>query len=237
MPRVVLSRQVIVDAAFELLAEGGLAAITARALASRLGVQAGALYYHLRDMSALRDEMGSRIVGRLMAEAEHAAGVDWRTLLRGMAHRERVLLLEYRDGARVVSGTFLTDDEALRSIETPLAALVAEGFTPLDAQRALQTMNAFVIGYVIEEQQRSEAGEVRYTPEQRRARLDPEAQPLSYAVSAEVVDLPEASFEWGVEVLVAGMAAVGGSSGGGEGNVEHQVLDQGGGHTDRGGAG
>ena len=207
MPRAVLTREVIVDAAFELLAEGGLEAITARALALRLGVQAGALYYHLRDMAALRDEMATRIVRRLMSEAGQAIGMDWRTLLRSLAHRERALLLEYREGARVVSGTFLTDDETLRTIETPLSALVAEGFSPVDAQRAISTMNAFVIGHVIEEQQRREAGETRYTVEQRRARLDPIEQPLSYAVSAEVVDLPEETFTWGVEALIAGIAS------------------------------
>ena len=206
MPRAVLSRQAIVDAAFDQLAVSGLDGITARALASRLGVQAGALYYHLRDMAALRDEMATQIIGRLMSDADQAAGMDWGSLLRSLAHRERALLLEYRDGARVVSGTFLTDDEALRAIEKPLAALVAEGFTPLDAQRALQTMNAFVIGFVIEEQQRRDAGETRYTADQRRSRLDPDAQPISYAVSAEVVELPEESFTWGVEALVAGIA-------------------------------
>jgi AcrR family transcriptional regulator len=206
MPRAVLNRQVIVDAAFELLAEGGLEGITARALATRLGVQAGALYYHLRDMAALRDEMATHIIQRLMSGADQAVGMEWRSLLRSLACRERALLLEYRDGARVVSGTFLTDDEALRAIEKPLAALVAEGFSPIDAQRALQTMNAFVIGHVIEEQQRREAGGTGYTADQRRARLDPDAQPLSYAVSAEVVELPEAAFTWGVEALVAGIA-------------------------------
>lgn len=207
MPRAVLTREAIVDASFELLAEGGLEAITARALAGRLGVQAGALYYHLRDMAALRDEMASRIVRRLMSGADQAAGMEWGALLRSLAHRERAVLLEYRDGARVVSGTFLTDDEALRAIEKPLAALVAEGFSPVDAQRALQTMNSFVIGHVIEEQQRREATNTGYTAEQRRARLDPQAQPLSYAVSAEVVELPEESFTWGVEALVAGIAS------------------------------
>lgn len=206
MARAVLNRQAIVDAAFELLAEAGLEGITARALASRLGVQAGALYYHLRDMAALRDEMATRIIQRLMSDADQASGMDWRSLLRSMAHRERALLLEYRDGARVVSGTFLTDDEALRAIEKPLAALVAEGFSPIDAQRALQTMNAFVIGYVIEEQQRRDLAGRPYTADQRRARLDPAAQPLSYAVSDEVVELPEESFTWGVDALVAGIA-------------------------------
>ena len=205
MPRAVPNRSVIIDAGFDVLAEAGLEGITARALAERLGVQPGALYYHLRDMRALRDEMATRIIRRLMTDAAAAAELDWRTLLGTMAKRERSLLLDYRDGARLVSGTFLTDDETLRAMEIPLAALVNEGFSPLEAQRALSTMNAFVTGFVIEEQQGRTAGEARYTAEQRRARLDPQAQPLSYAVSAEVVDLPHEAFTWGVEALIDGI--------------------------------
>ena len=45
MPSGRLTRGAIVDAAFEQLAETGLDGITARALAARLGVRAGALYY------------------------------------------------------------------------------------------------------------------------------------------------------------------------------------------------
>ncbi|MBK8470442.1 MAG: TetR/AcrR family transcriptional regulator C-terminal domain-containing protein [Actinomycetales bacterium] len=205
MPRGALNRSAIVDAAFELLADVGLDGITARALADRLGVQAGALYYHLPDMRTLRDEMATRIIRRLMTEAGDAAGMGWRTLLKSMADRERSMLLEYRDGARMVSGTFLTDDETLRAMEIPLAALVKGGFSPLDAQRALSTMNAFVTGFVIEEQQRLAAGEARYTAQARRARLDPRAQPLSYAVSAEVVEPPREAFEWGVDALIEGI--------------------------------
>jgi hypothetical protein len=43
--------------------------------------------------------------------------------------------------------------------------------------------------------------------QQRRARLDPQAQRLTYAISEQVVELPEESFDWGVEALIAGIAA------------------------------
>ena len=47
----------------------------------------------------------------------------------------------------------------------------------------------------------------RYAVQQRRARLDPQAQRLTYAISEQVVELPEESFDWGVEALIAGIAA------------------------------
>lgn len=203
-----LSREGIVDAAFELLAAEGLDGITARALGERLGVRAGALYYHLRDMRELQDEMATRIVGKIVPDADGMPG-EWRELLRAGGHRIRSTLLSYRDGAKLVSGTTLTDDTTLRRLEEPLRALVDRGFAPLDAQRAFEALNAYVTGFVIEEQHR------RPTPEHpgtitaaaRRDRLDPDAQPLSYALSDEVALLPEESFEWGLEALIAGIGA------------------------------
>lgn len=203
-----LDRDAIVDAAFDLLAEGGLDAITARALATRLGVRAGALYYHLPDMAALRDEMATRIVRRMLERVGEAAGLGWADLLRSAATTSRDTLLGHRDGALLVAGTYLLDDAALRSLEVPLAALVAQGFTPLDAHRALTTVNAFVVGHVIEEQQRHDPVRgAAYTAERRRARLDPDAQPLTHALSDEVAALPVETFTWGVEAIVAGIGA------------------------------
>ncbi|QTI67815.1 TetR/AcrR family transcriptional regulator C-terminal domain-containing protein [Gordonia polyisoprenivorans] len=207
MARTPLSRDAIVDAAFEQLAETGLDGITARALAGRLGVRAGALYYHVRDMTELTDEMATRILRRLLDEPiPDEAAADWRELLRTSGHRIRTTLLSYRDGATLVSGTTLLDDEALRRLEEPVRVLVAAGMTSLDAQRALVAINALVTGYVIEEQHRHPVpGENRITAEARRARLDPDEQPLQYALSEEMATLPVDTFEWVLEALIAGI--------------------------------
>ncbi|AFA74082.1 transcriptional regulator, TetR family [Gordonia polyisoprenivorans VH2] len=207
MARTPLSRDAIVDAAFEQLAETGLDGITARALAGRLGVRAGALYYHVRDMTELTDEMATRILRRLLDEPiPDGAAADWRELLRTSGHRIRTTLLSYRDGAKLVSGTTLLDDDALRRLEEPVRVLAAAGMTPLDAQRALVALNALVTGYVIEEQHRHPVpGVNRITAEARRARLDPDEQPLQYALSEEMATLPVDTFDWALEALIAGI--------------------------------
>jgi AcrR family transcriptional regulator len=207
VPRAQLTRSAIIDAAFEQLAETGLDGITARALAARLGVRAGALYYHFRDMADLQDEMASRVLATLLADpVPDGPADDWRELLRAGGHRTREILLSFRDGAKLVAGTTLVDDTALRGLEAPVRVLVAAGMTPLDAQRALQSVNAYVTGFVIEEQHRHPVGGGdRFTAEERRARLDPDEQPLQYALSDEVVSLPAEAFEWGLEALIAGI--------------------------------
>ncbi|KQQ00010.1 MULTISPECIES: TetR/AcrR family transcriptional regulator C-terminal domain-containing protein [unclassified Rathayibacter] len=199
-----LTRDAIVEAAFDLLAEGGLAAITARALAERLGVRAGALYYHLPDMAALADEMAT-VMMREMVRAEIPPG-DWQDVVRATAAHLRAVLLRYRDGARLFSGTYLIDDEAIGSMEVPLTRLTDAGFALIDALRAMQTLTAFVTGSVIEEQHRASAPE-RYTAARRHQRIDAERFPLTDAVSEAFVGAPDEAFAWGVETLVAGLAA------------------------------
>jgi TetR/AcrR family transcriptional regulator, tetracycline repressor protein len=209
MPSRGLSKQVIVDAAFAQLAEGGLDSITARALGERLGVRAGALYYHVPDMGALADEMATAITRELAADAGEVSGLTWDALLRASAVRVRSVLLSYRDGARLFSGTFITDPAVVAGMEVPLRVLTDAGLSVDDALRALQTVQSFVVGFVIEEQHRRPDGEQdpRYDPEFRRARLDPDQFPLSRAVSDDFAALGDAAFDWGVEAIIAGIGA------------------------------
>ncbi|WP_291049575.1 TetR/AcrR family transcriptional regulator C-terminal domain-containing protein [Herbiconiux sp.] len=202
-----LTRGAIVEAAFELLAEGGTAAITARALAGRLGVRPGALYYHVPDMAALSDEMATVIMRELMLPGADAAhpNAEWRPFLRDSAQHIRRVLLRYREGAKLFSGTYLTDDDALGSMEAPLRVLTEAGFGLVDALRSFQTLYAFVIGHVIEEQHRAATPE-RYSAALRHQRIDAERFPLTDAANEAFLGDADEAFDWGVDIILAGIA-------------------------------
>lgn len=202
-----LTRDAIVRTAFELLAEGGTDAITARALAARLGVRPGALYYHLPDMAALSDEMATVIMRELIvAEPGGPETLDWQDFLRQVARHIRAVLLRYRDGAKLFSGTYLTDDEAIGSMEVPLRVLTRSGFELVDALRAFQTLYGFVIGHVIEEQHRAATPD-RYQAALRQRRIDARKYPLTAAANEAFLGSAEAAFEWSVEAIINGIAA------------------------------
>lgn len=57
-----LSRDRIVDAALELIAQEGLEALSARALGSALGVKAMAIYHYFQSMDVLLDAVTERII-------------------------------------------------------------------------------------------------------------------------------------------------------------------------------
>ena len=77
-----LHREDVIRAAVDLLDEVGLDRLTTRALTTRLGVQPGALYWHVRSkselLSAIADEiMRNPDVPHLgMQETVHQAAVD-----------------------------------------------------------------------------------------------------------------------------------------------------------------
>lgn len=97
-------------------------------------------------------------------------GMPWRPWLERMAAGLRGALLAHRDGARMVSGTYLTDDAVLQAMELPLARLVRAGFAVRDAVLAWRAVYAYTIGFVIEEQA------THPRPGERDPRFDVEAR-------------------------------------------------------------
>lgn len=150
-----ISRELIVQAALDLLDEGGIDGVTARALADRLGVRAPALYWHISNKQEILDEMGTEIRRRVAARLEAARDLEgWRNQLEAFAWALRAEYLAHRNGARTFAGTKLTDPDVLREQERWLARWVDAGLAVEDAVAAAQLVTAFVVGFVIDEQER-----------------------------------------------------------------------------------
>jgi AcrR family transcriptional regulator len=149
-----LDRETIVETALLLLNEEGLEGLTLRRLAKDLNVQAPALYWHFGSKQALLDGMATQMLhGMLDPIAEQAtAGTPWQDLIADLCRGTRRTLLGYRDGAKVFSGTHLTDDQHRAPMQTILGAFVDQGFDPTAAFNAFFTAYSFTIGFVIEEQ-------------------------------------------------------------------------------------
>lgn len=152
--------------------EVGADAVTLRAVAARLDIKAPALYWHIRSKQELLDEMGTEIqrrVQRGLMVNEHG---DWRERLVDYARVLRAEYLCHRDGARTFSGTRLTDPEVLRAQEPWFARLTEGGGTLGDIVTAAELVTAFVVGFVIEEQERAQsdaADPSRYALDRRDA--------------------------------------------------------------------
>ena len=199
-----LTRPEIVDAALGLLDETGLDGLNMRALAGRLDVKAPALYWHFAHKQALVDEMATELWRRVVAATPRK--VTWQSGMIGFASALRTELLAHRDGAKLFSGTYLTDVSVLESQEEPLAAMVAAGVELEQAIDMAGVLYAYVVGASIEEQaiRQTSVADDRYSLTHREERLDPDRYPLMTAAGRLVLPDPGTRFDRNVRRLVAG---------------------------------
>jgi AcrR family transcriptional regulator len=94
-----LGRSGLISASLEVVQRDGLAALTMRALAERLGVKAASLYWHVRD----REQLLELVAGALLDEVPAAGdGADWRTAARSACDGLDGVLAAHRDAARLL---------------------------------------------------------------------------------------------------------------------------------------
>ncbi|SFB48691.1 transcriptional regulator, TetR family [Amycolatopsis marina] len=147
-----MDRSTIISAALEVLEEVGLDELTTRRLAARLQVKSPALYWHFRNKQELLDEMARSIQAR-QDLGPPRAGEQWRDWLVRRARERRDILLAHRDGARLIAGSSPGPGIAVM-FDQELNALVLQGFTPVQAMRAITTLGSYITGFVLEEQAR-----------------------------------------------------------------------------------
>jgi TetR/AcrR family transcriptional regulator, tetracycline repressor protein len=201
-----IDRSAIVAAALDVLDDGGIDAVTVRAVAARLGVQAPSLYHHVRGKRELLDEMGTAVQRRVVeALTGREPGARWTDDLVAYAHALRSAYLAHRDGARTFSGTLITDPAVLRAPEAWFRRWTDAGVPPEAAFAAFELVTAFVVGFAIEEQERAQSDESRYDPAARAARIGDDA-PL--AIRADHGRRPPGErFAAQLAVIVAGLGA------------------------------
>ncbi len=169
------------------------------------GVQAPALYWHVRSKQDLLDEMASQIWRQVGAElAALPPDLPWRQAMIAFAAITRRTLLAHRDGAKVFSGTYTARAGMLESQESALARMAAQGFTLADVVRAYELLYDFTIGFCIEEQAvaQADAAGGGQSRSRRAVRPDPGAHPLTVRAGQEVLADPDGRFDDLVAVII-----------------------------------
>jgi TetR/AcrR family transcriptional regulator, tetracycline repressor protein len=205
-----INREMVVRAALRLLDQVGLEQLTLRRLAVELKIQAPTLYWHFASKDALIDEMATAV---LADGARHLAptrkDADWPTVAATFGHGLRKTLLSYRDGARMVAGTRLTNTVYMETTEHIGARLVGAGFSLRQTVVLLSTIYDYTLSFVMEEQavfptpgHRSP----RYDIAKRNAQLDPARFPLLRRSGAILFDRFDRRYKEGLELILNGAA-------------------------------
>src|SRR5271168_3318514 len=120
-----VNREILTRGALKLLNEVGLEQLTLRRLGTELKVQAAAIYWHFQRKEGLIDEMATMVLAEGAPNLlPSRRGSEWKVWAASFGHGLRKTLLAYRDGARMVSGTELTNSEYMKTVESIGAKLL-----------------------------------------------------------------------------------------------------------------
>lgn len=179
-----LDRPRIVAAALDLLDEGGIAGLSTRKLADRLGIKSASLYWHFKDKDELLDEMcGAMFVECLVPPDVDGGNFVWEDWLAEGARRIRRMALSRKDGAQIMAR------QRPRPVTLPYAfsdyvkTLQRSGLSEIESMLALQTMRRFAVGSALQEQ----------------ATID--------APAGDIVLSGDEGFEFGLQAILDGLRA------------------------------
>lgn len=179
-----ISRDEVLTAAMGILDTYGLGDLTMRRLATSLGVQAGALYWHFANKQTLLDALGEQILAGLPAVSRG----DWRASVQVWAARLHALLRRHRSGAELVSGVLALRDWDASPARDVEALLLSVGLAPATARAAANGLLDLVLGHAASEEQQAQLAELGLRPPVE----DDQAGLLDEAVSIFVAGIPDA---------------------------------------------
>ncbi len=202
-----LDREQVLAGALELLDADGLDALSMRRLATALGVQNGATYWHFASKQALLAAMAETLLAGLTDGAPD--GGPWRERLAVLAGRLRRGLRSRRDGARLFAGVFFPLPNALAYGDTMTGILRGAGLPTRDAVWAVDALTYYVVGHVAEEQLAEGAADGgREATERLESALDPARHPHLHAALPHLpAPHPEEHFDYGLALILDGLAA------------------------------
>ncbi|WP_370417451.1 TetR/AcrR family transcriptional regulator [Streptomyces sp. QH1-20] len=147
-----LSREQIVSEAVALLDAEGLEALSMRRLGTRLGAGATSLYRHVANKDELIELVVDEVYGELeVPAADEAAG--WRPAAVRSGASLRSMALRHPWVASVLGQVGLAHlgPNVMRMSERMLAVFKTAGFAPDEADQAMNTLIAYVIGMATSE--------------------------------------------------------------------------------------
>jgi AcrR family transcriptional regulator len=209
-----LAREQIVRAAIELADAEGLEALTMRRLATKLGVGAMSLYWHIPKKEDLLDLMLDAALGEVELPEPPSGG--WRADLRLFAHHMLGVLRRHTWLPPLISSRPLPGPNALRYVEVFLSELDGLGLDFNTSRGILSAVDAYVDGFAQREAASEEVRQRTGMPEAewhaalaayfQQILLSGQYPTLARIIARNAEIDADSSFEFGLECLLDGIA-------------------------------
>ena len=207
--RAPLTRERVVEAALRVMDEEGLEAVSMRRVAREVGVEAMSLYHHVED----KDDLLNGVCESVMAEFDFPdLAEDWRENCRRGARAWRRLLRQHPNVMRLFAeqrGPIRTAD-SIRPTEFALRVLRSSGLSERDTVQAFHAFGGYIQGFVMMELGSIAGGS---DDEHLKAHAElvaalPDEFPTLQTVGPYFAECdPDEQFEFGLDLLIAGLEA------------------------------
>ncbi len=210
-PRAPLTREQVIHAAVRLADEEGVASLSMRKLAGRLGVKAMSLYHYVTN----KDEVLDGIVDAVFSEiALPSSEEDWRAAMRRRALSARAALLRHRWAVGLLDSRVNTGPATLRHHDAVIGRLREAGFSVASTARAFSITDSYIYGFVLQELSLpfSTSEELEEVAETILQRMPASAYPhitelmVEHALQPGYAYVDE--FEFGLELILDGLERV-----------------------------
>ena len=142
--RAPLTRERVLQAAVELADRDGIENLSMRKLGQELGVDAMALYRHVKGKDDLLDGVVEVVVGEIERPEPDE---DWKATLRELIMAARRVMLRHPWAPRVLEERGTAGPAALAHINAVLGTILAGGFSMDTAHHALHVLSSRIFGF------------------------------------------------------------------------------------------
>lgn len=148
--RTPLTRDHVLATALAIADRDGLDAVTMRSVADAVGVQAMSLYHHVANKDAILDGLVDLVFAEVVMPEPN--GAAWRAPVRARMVSLHDALGRHPWALSVLESRTSPGPVSLQQHEACLAVLRAGGFSVTSALLAYAVLDAYVFGFVVQEQ-------------------------------------------------------------------------------------
>ncbi|GAA2844823.1 TetR/AcrR family transcriptional regulator C-terminal domain-containing protein [Paenarthrobacter ilicis] len=190
-----ISLDALVTAALELVDEAGDFSLPK--LAKKIGVSQSSIYNHVSGRDAIIELMRGRIISE--SPFVLSGDMDWEASLRAIVRSYRDAFARHPRLAPLLVLQTVEHHDVLSLYENLALVLDKAGFKGRDVMSAISTIDSFALGFALD----LAAPEVVWAPPAKG--YPALTQALTFAGSSD--ERGEAAFEFGLEILMAGLRA------------------------------
>ena len=209
--RVSLSKKGVMRTAVTLADEAGVASLSMRKIADKLGVKAMSLYHHVANKDEVLDAMVDSVFGEIELPV---VGADWKTSMRQRAFSARAALLRHRWAVGLVDSRANPGPATLKHHDAVIGNLRTAGFSVVAAARAFSVLDSYIYGFVLQELNLpfETANELEEAMETILERPPKDLYPHLSEMTAEYALKPDYTygdeFAFGLELILEGLEQV-----------------------------